>query len=133
MGLRHDLPTGLVLFGGHGSHVIHDIAKTLNRSKLELQLILICGKNEALADELRAMNWRIPHFIEGFTAKVDYYMQLSDFFIGKPGPGSVSEALAMHLPVIVECNAWTLPQERYNPVYVREKEVGMVLRNFHQD
>jgi len=59
-------------------------------------------------------------------------MQLSDFFIGKPGPGSVSEALAMHLPVIVECNAWTLPQERYNAEWVVEKEVGVVLPNFRK-
>src|SRR5262250_3601112 len=57
-------------------------------------------------------------------------MQLADFFIGKPGPGSVSEALAMRLPVIVECNSWTLPQERYNCDWVLEKEVGIVLRNF---
>ena len=130
LGLRRDLPTGLVLFGGHGSNVIRDIAERLNRSRLELQLILICGKNEELAAKLRALEWRIPHFIEGFTTKVNYYMQMSDFFIGKPGPGSVSEALAMHLPVIVECNAWTLPQERYNTVYVQEKEVGVVLHHF---
>jgi 1,2-diacylglycerol 3-beta-galactosyltransferase len=130
LGLRSDLPTGLVLFGGHGSNVMRDIAERLNRSKLELQLILIGGKNEELAAKLRALEWRIPHFIEGFTTKVNYYMQLSDFFIGKPGPGSVSEALAMHLPVIVECNAWTLPQERYNTVYVQEKEVGVVLHHF---
>jgi 1,2-diacylglycerol 3-beta-galactosyltransferase len=57
-------------------------------------------------------------------------MQLADFFIGKPGPGSVSEAIEMHLPVIVECNAWTLPQERYNAEWIIEKEVGLVLKNF---
>ncbi|MGC1795422.1 MAG: hypothetical protein WA713_04975, partial [Candidatus Acidiferrales bacterium] len=51
---------------------------------------------------------------------------------GKPGPGSVSEALAMRLPVIVECNAWTLPQERYNAVWVVEKEVGIVLHSFRE-
>jgi len=28
-------------------------------------------------------------------------MQLSDFFIGKPGPGSISEAIQQRLPVIV--------------------------------
>jgi UDP-N-acetylglucosamine:LPS N-acetylglucosamine transferase len=132
LGLRADLPTGLVLFGGHGSKAMREIAERLNRSKLDLQLILICGKNEALASELKALHWRMPHFIEGFTTRVNYYMQLSDFFIGKPGPGSVSEALAMHLPVIVECNAWTLPQERYNTEWVVEKEVGVVLRNFRK-
>jgi 1,2-diacylglycerol 3-beta-galactosyltransferase len=54
-------------------------------------------------------------------------MALSDFFIGKPGPGSISEALSKHLPVIIDCNAWTLPQERYNARWVREKEVGIVV------
>jgi 1,2-diacylglycerol 3-beta-galactosyltransferase len=57
-------------------------------------------------------------------------MHLADFFIGKPGPGSISEALAMKLPVIVECNARTLPQERYNAAWVLEKQVGLVLRSF---
>ena len=59
-------------------------------------------------------------------------MQVSDFFIGKPGPGSVSEAMAMQLPVIVECNAWTLPQERYNAEWVLEKSVGFVLKSFRE-
>jgi len=130
LGLRPDLATGLVLFGGHGSQAMLEIAERLDRSSLRLQLILICGKNETLAAALRKEKARLPRFVEGFTTKVNYYMQLADFFIGKPGPGSVSEALAMRLPVIVECNSWTLPQERYNCDWVLEKEVGIVLRNF---
>ena len=57
-------------------------------------------------------------------------MHLSDFFIGKPGPGSISEAVAMKLPVIVECNSWTLPQERYNADWVWERQAGMVVTGF---
>src|ERR1700690_4366935 len=132
IGLRPDLPTGLILFGGHGSKAMLDIADRLDRSNLELQLILICGKNDKLRDALRAQKSRLPRFVEGFTTRVNYYMQLADFFIGKPGPGSVSEALAMKLPVIVECNAWTLPQERYNAVWIVEREVGLVLKNFRK-
>jgi 1,2-diacylglycerol 3-beta-galactosyltransferase len=132
LGLRPDLPTGLVLFGGHGSQVMLEIAERLDRSQLELQLIFICGKNEKLASALRAQKSRLPRFVEGFTTRVNYYMQLSDFFIGKPGPGSVSEALAMRLPVIVECNTWTLPQERYNAEWILEKQVGLVLRGFRE-
>ncbi|HKS83767.1 MAG TPA: glycosyltransferase [Candidatus Acidoferrales bacterium] len=143
LGLRPDLPTAVILFGGYGSEVMLEIAERLDRSSLELQLIFICGRNEKLANELKARLSRaesrgagsngtrhVPCFVEGFTSKVNYYMQLADFFIGKPGPGSISEALAMHLPVIVECNAWTLPQERYNAEWVLEQEVGIVLRNF---
>jgi Glycosyltransferase family 28 C-terminal domain len=132
LGLRPDLPTALVLFGGFGSGVMLDIAERLDRSNLELQLIFICGKNEKLARALRERTSRLPRFVEGFTTRVNQYMQTADFFIGKPGPGSVSEALAMHLPVIVERNAWTLPQERYNADWILENEVGEVLNSFRQ-
>src|SRR5690242_5634224 len=130
LGLRADLPTCLVLFGGHGSKVMLEIAERIEQSKLDLQIIFICGKNEKLAGALSDRRSRYPRFVEGFTTEVNRYMQLADFFIGKPGPGSVSEALAMRLPLIVECNAWTLPQERYNADWILEKEVGVVLRNF---
>ena len=130
LGLRPDLPTGLVLFGGHGSNVMLEIAERLDRSNLDVQLIFVCGKNEPLANALRTRKSRVPRFVEGFTTRVNEYMQLADFFIGKPGPGSVSEALAKQLPVIVECNAWTLPQERYNATWIVEKQVGVVLRSF---
>jgi glycosyl transferase family 28 len=132
LGLRPDLPTGLVLFGGHGSQAMLEIAERLDKSTLELQLIFICGKNEKLAAKLRSQKSSLPRFVEGFTTKVNYYMQLADFFIGKPGPGSVSEALAIHLPVIVECNAWTLPQERYNADWILENQVGEVLGSFKE-
>jgi UDP-N-acetylglucosamine:LPS N-acetylglucosamine transferase len=132
LGLRPDLPTGLVLFGGYGSGAMLEIAERLERSRLDLQLIFVCGKNEKLAKALREMKTRLPRYVEGFTTRVNYYMQLADFFMGKPGPGSVSEALAMRLPVIVERNAWTLPQERYNADWILEKEVGLVLPSFRK-
>jgi 1,2-diacylglycerol 3-beta-galactosyltransferase len=121
--------TGLVLFGGEGSSVMSKIARRLDFSD-NLQLIFICGRNERLAVELRKMRLRIPVYIEGFTTQVQHYMGLSDFFIGKPGPGSISEALTMGLPVIVQCNRWTLPQERFNAAWIQEREVGMVVRDF---
>jgi UDP-N-acetylglucosamine:LPS N-acetylglucosamine transferase len=58
-------------------------------------------------------------------------MHLADFFIGKPGPGSISEAVQMQLPIIVERNLWTLAQERYNAEWVVEKKVGLVVPNFN--
>jgi UDP-N-acetylglucosamine:LPS N-acetylglucosamine transferase len=126
LGLEPALPTGLVLFGGQGSNVMVDVARILDN----VQLILICGKNVKLAEKLRAQRSTAPRLIEGFTSEIPFYMHLADFFIGKPGPGSISEAIAMKLPVIVESNAWTLPQERYNAEWVREQKVGMVLPSF---
>jgi len=57
-------------------------------------------------------------------------MYLSDFFIGKPGPGSLSEAVTMNLPVIVERNPRTMPQERYNIEWILENELGIVVPSF---
>jgi 1,2-diacylglycerol 3-beta-galactosyltransferase len=129
LGLDPARPTGLVLFGGQGSKVMLEIAERLK----DTQLILICGRNEAIAAKLRALpQGSAARFVEGFTSEIPYYMHLSDFFIGKPGPGSISEAVAMKLPVIVERNAWTLPQERYNADWVIEKKAGIVVPNFRR-
>jgi 1,2-diacylglycerol 3-beta-galactosyltransferase len=130
LGLDPALPTGIVLFGGHGSSTMLDIVKRLNTGNSQLQLILICGKNLKLQNAIKALPTRFPKFVEGFTQDVNYYMALSSFFIGKPGPGSISEALQFHLPVIVECNGGTLPQERYNAKWITEKRVGIVLKSF---
>ena len=119
-------PVGLVLFGGEGSAVMREIARLLP----DRQLLLICGHNAKLRAKLQTMPHAAPMFVEGFTKEVPRYMQLADYFIGKPGPGSISEAVAMRLPVIVERNAWTLPQERYNAEWVREMGVGIVLPDF---
>ena len=126
MGFHPELPIGLVLFGGQGAAVMEYIARSLS----DRQLVLICGHNDKLADKLRAPSHNAPHYVEGFTNEIPRYMQLADYFIGKPGPGSISEAVFAHLPVIVECNSRTLQQERYNADWIREQGLGMVLPDF---
>jgi hypothetical protein len=130
LGLRPDLPTAIVLFGGHGSKVMYDITQRLDAAGVPLQLMLICGRNEELAAKLRSRPWRMPVNVIGFTKEVHKLMRAADFLIGKPGPGSIAEAMVRKLPVLIECNAWTLPQERYNAEWVVEKRVGIVLKSF---
>ncbi|MDM0020528.1 glycosyltransferase [Variovorax saccharolyticus] len=126
LGLDAQRPTGIVLFGGQGSKAMLGIAKRLP----ETPLILACGHNAALARALRALPAAAPRLVLEFTPDIARYMQLADFFIGKPGPGSLSEAVQMQLPVIVVRNRWTLPQERYNAQWVREQGVGLVCGSF---
>ncbi len=132
LGLRPDLTTAIVLFGGHGSKVMYDITRRLDAAQLPLQLILICGRNDELAAKFNAQAWRMPVKVIGFTKEIHKLMRAADFLIGKPGPGSIAEAMVRKLPVLIECNAWTLPQERYNAEWVEEKRVGIVLRNFRE-
>jgi UDP-N-acetylglucosamine:LPS N-acetylglucosamine transferase len=126
VGLDSDTPTGLVLFGGTGSRAMLRIAARLP----DTPLILMCGRNQTLADQLRALPARVPRVVVGFTSEVARWMRLADFFIGKPGPGSLSEAVQQGLPVIVTLNPWTMPQERWNAEWVRGQGLGVVHRSF---
>jgi hypothetical protein len=126
LGLDPARATGLVMFGGHGSRVMRSIARRLGGT----QLILVCGHNRALAEKLRDLPAEAPRLVLGFTSEMRRYMRLSDFFIGKPGPGSISEAVQQGLPVIVVRNALTMPQERYNTTWIRERGIGVVLDSF---
>lgn len=127
LGLDPGRPTGLVLFGGHGSKAMIGIAKRLADTT---QLILICGRNESLAARLWALPSAAPRMVVGYTTEIPKLMRLSDFFIGKPGPGSISEAVHQGLPVIVEGSRWTMPQERYNIDWVRENGFGIAIGSF---
>jgi len=128
MGLSPDDTVGLVMFGGHGSNVMKRIATALP----DKPLILICGKNEALRRSLLSLPTKAARHVVGFTDNVARWMRLADYFIGKPGPGAVSEALHCGLPVIVTRNAWTMPQERWNTEWIREQEIGYVLPSFRK-
>jgi UDP-N-acetylglucosamine:LPS N-acetylglucosamine transferase len=126
LGLEVDRPTGLVLFGGHGSRAMLDIARQLE----DMQLILLCGHNRALATALRKLPGTAARAVLEFTPEVSRYMRLADYFIGKPGPGSLSEAVHLGLPVVTVRNAWTMPQERYNTDWVLEQGLGLVHPSF---
>ncbi|MBW4563650.1 MAG: UDP-N-acetylglucosamine--LPS N-acetylglucosamine transferase [Mojavia pulchra JT2-VF2] len=131
LGLDPNLPTGLVIFGSHGSKEMIEIAERLEKSSLNLQLIFICGRNEKLAQDLRNIPSRFPKYVEGFTKQIPHYMHLCDFFIGKPGSVGISEAIAMNLPVITECNnITTLFQERASADWLADNGFGIVVENF---
>lgn len=132
LGLQPNLPTGILLFGGFGSKVMVDIVERLDAACVPVQLIVICGRNDKLAEKLRVRSWSLPLHVLGFTKEVHRLMRAADFLIGKPGPGSIAEAMVRRLPVILECNAWTMPQERYNAKWVKEKRVGIVLSSFDE-
>ncbi len=123
LGLDPQQPIGIVLFGGHGSTQMLSIAKTL----ADVQLILLCGHNSTLQVQLEGLETPAKHVVIGFTSDIELYMRLGEFLIGKPGPGSLSEAVQLGLPVITFNNKSTMPQERYNATWVRESGVGLVV------
>ncbi len=124
LGLKSDAFTVLVMGGGEGAGNIYEIVSELNRSGLEMQLIVICGRNESLKNKLSAMKLRFPANIIGFTNDVPMVMDASDIIITKGGPGAIFEALAKDLPMII--TSWLPGQEEGNVKYVLAHGIGKV-------
>ncbi|MEL6605399.1 MAG: glycosyltransferase [Cyanobacteria bacterium J06614_10] len=132
LGLAPDRATGIVMFGGNGASAMLDIANRLEALADEAQFIFACGHNLSVAQSLRRYQGPQPRVVLDFVDNIADYLRLSDFFVGKPGNVSVSEALAMRLPVITVCNRMTMSQEKYCAEWVAQQEVGTVLKSFKQ-
>lgn len=126
-GLKKDVFTVLVMGGGEGAGNINDIVDQLNASDLDMQLIVICGRNESLRIKLENMKMRFPKKIFGFTNEVPKVMDASDMIITKGGPGAIFEALAKDLPMII--TSWLPGQEEGNIKFVEAHRIGRVCTN----
>lgn len=122
-GWRTDLPVILVVGGGDGLGGVKRIAKALNESDLKATLVVICGRNESLREDLLAIDWKLPAHIYGFTRDMPEFMRAADIMVTKAGPGSISEAFICGLPIVLYSR---LPgQEDGNVDYVVEGGAGV--------
>ena len=97
--------TCLLAFGGEGvGGRPRDLVRALLLSGVPLQLVVITGRNPALRRELEALGAVAgPEGlrVEGYVEDVAGYLAASDVFVGKAGPTSVYEAVAVGRPVLV--------------------------------
>ncbi|WP_312468838.1 MGDG synthase family glycosyltransferase [Neobacillus sp.] len=129
-GLDFDLPTIMVMGGGHG--MIRDGLLTfreLDALPQPIQLIIVCGHNEKLRHQLKEELKDSKHCIH-LTGYIDYVhelMAISDFIITKPGGITISEAMAMKLPMLLYS---PLPgQEQDNAQFLVQAGVAMQAEN----
>lgn len=122
LGWREDLPTLLLLGGGAGVGQLEALALALDSIRLPLQLAVVTGKNQALAEQLREHNWRIPAHIYGFVPLADM-MHAADIVATKAGGLTVSEALAAGKPLLIHGDP--PGQEEGNLRYVQSHGAGL--------
>jgi UDP-N-acetylglucosamine:LPS N-acetylglucosamine transferase len=94
--------TCLVSFGGEGvGRDPRGLIRTLLDSDVPLQVVAIAGRNKVLREELRRLRPGTNSLlVEGFVENLAEYLASSDVFVGKAGPSSVYEALAVGRPVL---------------------------------
>jgi UDP-N-acetylglucosamine:LPS N-acetylglucosamine transferase len=97
-------------------------------------VVAICGDNPPLAEavgrRVAASEGRLH--VLGFSHEVDAALAASDLLVAKPGPGVLAEAFHMRVPVVVPCNAATVPQERYNARFLQERGLGIVVSHWRE-
>ncbi len=101
LGLDDNLLTVLLIGGGDGMGRLEITARHLGLSNLPVQLLVVCGRNQTVKENLEFINPRVPMRIMGFVNNIPELMGASDVLITKAGPGTISEAFIAGLPIIL--------------------------------
>jgi hypothetical protein len=133
LGLNPDLPTGIVSFGGQGCVHSLDIAKQIANANLSVNTIYLCGRNQAVFEQLNQLPTPYPKALLGYLKETPiHYLHLADFAIGKPGSMTITEALITGTPLIIFKSRGMSPVQCGNEQWVLENQVGIMVKNSHQ-
>jgi len=129
LGLPRDRFVTLLMAGGEGGGKLMPTTIALAKARLPIHLAVVCGRNETLRAKLEdlAPNLPTPMTVMGFTDKIPELMRTSDLLVTKAGPGTLAEANAAQLPVVVY--DYVPGQERGNVDFVRSNGIGLVAIN----
>ncbi len=123
-GLSPDITTILVSAGGFGVGPMEILIQSLDGVQTPIQMVVICGKNEKLRDDIGKLRTRHPKKVIGFTNEMESYMAASDILVGKAGGLTSSEAFAQGL-ILVVVNPVPGQEERNSDHFLEE---GLALR-----
>ena len=127
IGINNLLPTLLISFGAQGIGNIEKFIDILINNKLNMNIIVVTGKNKKLYRKLireyRANRNGFPNiYILGFVTNMNEIIYASDFCFIKPGPATTMECLSLKRPVIFYLSATF--SEYTNVSFVVKKKVG---------
>jgi 1,2-diacylglycerol 3-beta-galactosyltransferase len=126
LGLPTEGMVVMLMAGGEGGGKLLSTSLALARARLPVHLVVVCGRNEHLQQKLAEMSATLPTPMQvlGFTDKIPEYFRAVDLLVTKAGPGTLAEANAAQLPVIVY--DYVPGQERGNLDFVRHNGLGEV-------
>jgi 1,2-diacylglycerol 3-beta-galactosyltransferase len=128
LGMRVGLTSILFVGGGDGvgrlGPVTRSVAAKIARDHGPdgAQLVVVCGKNAQLVDELNRHRWGLPTIVNGFVDNMSEWMTACDVLCTKAGPGTIAEGLVCGLPILI--SGFLPGQEEANVSYIVEKKAG---------
>jgi processive 1,2-diacylglycerol beta-glucosyltransferase len=91
----------LVMVGAEGSpRAVESIAQ-LAKAALDVQLVVVCGRNDELRRRLETLPTRMAIRALGFIDNVAALMRATDLLVTKAGGVTLAEALCCEIPVVV--------------------------------
>lgn len=116
---------GSLGFGINKKYVLNLLSKLKDKLS-DFTVIVVCGKDKALADELSTISDdKLKVF--GFYTPMDELYTAADVFVGKPGGLSTAEALQKRLPIII--THWMPGGEDLNVAYLTKNRLTMPVSN----
>ncbi len=127
--LEPGLPVVLLVGGGDGAGGLPSAVRTISQARLPVQLLIVTGRNKRLYVHLQRTrsHLRVPAKVYGFVQNMPELMHAADVIITKAGPGTICEALACNLPIIL--SGYVPGQEEGNVDFVVSNGVGVIARN----
>jgi 1,2-diacylglycerol 3-beta-galactosyltransferase len=119
---------GLVLFGGFAPERTLRIVECALKVHTELRLVVICGLNSQLMHKLTTLDARVTAL--GFIPPEQVHANMinASFLLGKPGPGTISEASVCGTPLVVERKN-VMVHERGSLQWINDNCAGIVIDN----
>jgi 1,2-diacylglycerol 3-beta-galactosyltransferase len=123
-GLQPYMPTILLVGGGDGAGGLQAAVRAISRARLPVQLLVVTGRNRRLYAQLQRSrsNLHVSARIFGFVNNMPELMHAADVIVTKAGPGTICEALACKLPVVI--SGYVPGQEEGNVEFVIKNNVG---------
>lgn len=124
---KYEIPEGknvvLIMMGGAGSRVTVKYVKALIARSMNLHVLVCAGRSRHLARKLKSLTPATGNALDviPFTEKVHELLALSDLLLTKPGPGSINEAYALKLPILLD---HTKP-----PLFWEQANIDLVMRD----
>ena len=126
LNLDVEQPVALLVGGGEGIGPLEEITQAVAMALAAEghgQLVIICGRNEHLRQQLARRMWPIPVTVQGFVTNMPDWMGAADLIITKAGPSTIAEALVVGLPILL-CG-FIPGQEEGNVPFVVEQGAGV--------
>jgi 1,2-diacylglycerol 3-beta-galactosyltransferase len=132
LGLRPESFVVLVCGGADGSGGIVRNARAIAAGTIDLDLVVICGRNQRARTALAGLRTGAGREVRvlGYVDDMPQWMRASDVVVSKAGPGTIAEALCCGLPLLL---VWYLPgQERGNVEWVVDIGAGRFVPHVDQ-